>query len=113
MQDISPANASISEELKEEIALFRMLRPYIAHCLNLNHEINNALSGVIGFAECMLMDEDGLSDSHRAYVQNILACGEKIQKLVEKLCHEKIELYEKLDLGTISKRFEVQAKRSN
>ena len=52
-------NADISEELKQEIALFRRLRPYLGHCLTMNHDINNSLSGILGYAEFLLDSAHG------------------------------------------------------
>jgi len=111
MPETSLSNADISEDLKEEIALFRVLKPYLAHCLTINHEINNPLAGVLGYAEFLLWDKKGLTNNQIEGLEEILRCAERIKKLVENLCEEKIALTEKIDLGALTKQYEKVAKQ--
>ncbi len=95
----------ISDELKQEIKLCRALRPYIGHCLSMNHDINNPLAGIIGFSEYLLMDEDTLTEEQAANIKQIMTCAERIRKLMERLCDHKMSLAEDIDLESITARY--------
>lgn len=97
----------------EELALFRALKPLIGRCLALNHDINNPLTGIIGYCEFLQLESDGFSQEQVGFLKQIQTCAERIQKLVEELCQEKIELSEKVDLKSITERFEKKADKSD
>ncbi|HUV31609.1 MAG TPA: histidine kinase dimerization/phospho-acceptor domain-containing protein [Acidobacteriota bacterium] len=101
MPEMSLSKANLGDELKEEIALYRVLKPYIARCLTLNHDINNPLAGIIGYVEYILMDEDKISPGHQQSLQQIMKCAERIKALVDELHDEKIALNEKVDLSSV------------
>jgi hypothetical protein len=50
----APDTAESAENSQEDLALFRALKPYIGHCLTLNHDLNNPLAGILGYAEFLL-----------------------------------------------------------
>jgi signal transduction histidine kinase len=97
-------NSSLSDELKEELALFRALKPYIAQCLNLNHELNNVLAGILGYTDFLMDESEGLSEDQKHYVQQISRCAERIQNTLMNLSDQKIELGQKLNLREIAER---------
>ena len=101
------------DKLKEELALFRILRPYIGHCLALNHDINNPLAGVIGYTEFMLSETDQLSGTQKESLEQILECAERIQKEIEDLGDEKIALSEKVDMKLLSQMYRKKTKKSD
>jgi nitrogen-specific signal transduction histidine kinase len=105
--------ADISEELKEEIDLFRLLKPFIAYCLTLRHEINNPLSGVLGYADFMLMDGENLTEEQRSELQEIVTCAEKIKEHLDRLGDIKGKLSEKIDLKTVIEFYETAAASSD
>ncbi len=111
-QTIDPdlAQTEISEELKQEIALFRTLKPYLGHCLTLNHDINNLLSGILGYAEYMLTERDQLTPSQKSSLQQIMACAEKIKKVTDNLSEHKIALSEKIDMESITAAYKKIAR---
>ncbi|MCK4607293.1 MAG: hypothetical protein KAU35_08370 [candidate division Zixibacteria bacterium] len=113
MQTKQASDIATDDKLKEELALFRVLRPYIGHCLALNHDINNSLAGIIGFAELMLSEADQLSESQRESVQQILQCAERIQREVMGLGDEKIALAEKVDLNLLSGLYRKKTEKSD
>ena len=77
---------------------FEKLLPVIERCLDLNHDINNPLTGIIAYAE-FLRDDPGLSEEKRLdYLGQILACAERIQECTGKLGSEKARLSEELNL---------------
>ena len=47
------------------------------------HELNNPLTGVIGFSE--MLQETGISDQQRAYLVRIVDCAERCHKIVQSL----------------------------
>src|SRR6185436_5980044 len=49
------------------------------------HDINNALSPVVGFADLLGRGEPGLSDNGRKYLQYIKTAGEDIAHIVARL----------------------------
>lgn len=99
----APQKAGIDAELDEELAVFRALKPYIGHCLSLNHDINNPLAGIIGYSEFLMEEADQLNETQKGYLRQILECAERIRKLVEDLCEEKIALAQGIDLKSVTK----------
>ncbi|MEW5993922.1 MAG: histidine kinase dimerization/phospho-acceptor domain-containing protein [Candidatus Zixiibacteriota bacterium] len=87
---------------EEELAVLQVLKPYIGHCLTLNHDINNPLSGIIGYCEVLLADADTLSEEQRGYLDQIMQCAERIKTMVEKLCDHKISISQKVDLNSVT-----------
>lgn len=100
----------ITDDLKEELEIYKAIRPFIGRCLSLNHDLNNPLAGVIGYCEFLMEDADCLSKEQQGYLKQILTCAERMQKLIEDLCEEKIALDEKVDLKAITEFFEKAAK---
>lgn len=97
----------------EELALFQALKPFIGRCLALNHDVSNSLTGIIGYCEFLQLESDGFSEEHIEFLRQIQTCAERIQKLVEEVCKEKIELSETVDLKSITERFEKKADKSD
>ncbi len=101
----------LGEEREHELRLCEGLRPFLGQCLTLNHDINNALGGIIGFAECLLVEEP-LTESQRETVEWIMTCASQIQTKMEELCRLKQDLLEDGDLKelvrTCCKKFNNQ-----
>lgn len=110
MGKLSLAKADIKDDLKEELALFRALKPYIGRCLTLTHDVNNPLAGIIGYSEFLLQEADQLDETQKGYLNQILRCAELIKKLAENLCEEKIALAEKIDLKSVTEAYKKTAK---
>ncbi len=99
-------NDIVSQELTEaELAVYRVLKPYIGRCLTLNHDINNPLAGIIGYCEVLLMDSDKLTESQQGYLQQIFQCAERIKAMVDDLCEEKIALNNRVDLSSVTEAY--------
>jgi signal transduction histidine kinase len=94
-------SANISEDLKKEIALFRALRPFLGQCLTLNHDLNNPLAGILGYAEFLQADKN-LTDDQRKSLDQIVTCAERMRKLIEDLCEQKISLSGKVDMEAVT-----------
>jgi hypothetical protein len=96
----------------DDYALWQKLRPYVGHCLTLNHEINNALTGLLGYTEFMLVDRSSLSTDQTEHLENIQTAALKIKAAAEQLSSEKIALSEEIDLRPIIDAYARIAKRS-
>ncbi|MFH1373805.1 MAG: histidine kinase dimerization/phospho-acceptor domain-containing protein [bacterium] len=110
MEEPALEKSIISDDVREELAVFRALKPYIGHCLTLNHDINNPLAGIIGYGEFLMEESKQLDETQRGYLQQVLDCAERIRKLVENLCEEKIALNEKIDLKSVSEAYQRDSK---
>jgi nitrogen-specific signal transduction histidine kinase len=106
------ATAEKSTELSQadDYAIWQVLKPYIGHCLTMNHDINNPLAGVLGYCEFMLMDDD-LTPTQRKHLEQISESADRIKKIVESLCDDKIAMSEKIDLRTVTEAYRVIAKK--
>jgi nitrogen-specific signal transduction histidine kinase len=94
-----------------DFALFQTLKPYIGHCLTMNHDINNPLAGIIGYCEFLQLESENLNKDQQHQLEMIAKCAERIRKLVENLCEEKIALTEKIDLRPIVDSYKAIAKK--
>ncbi|MBK7140684.1 MAG: hypothetical protein IPH75_01230 [bacterium] len=101
----SSTEMATSADLTDDYAVWQTLKPYIGHCLTMNHDINNPLAGVLGYCEFMLMDDD-FPPSHRKHLEQIADCAERIKKLVEALCDDKIAMAEKIDLRKVTEAYQ-------
>ncbi len=113
MSEIQLQNANIGKELKEEIALFRLLKPIIADCLTLNHDINNPLSGILGYADFMLMDRENLTEEQRQELREIVTCAERIKKHMDRLGDVRAKLSKKIDMKSVLEYYKTAAESSD
>lgn len=95
----------------DDPALFEALKPYIGHCLSMNHDINNSLAGIIGYTEFLLMDSSTFSPQQKRQVEMIAKCAERIRLVVQNLCDEKIALAEKIDLRPVMDAYKAIEKK--
>lgn len=102
--------ANISDDLRKELAIYRALKPYIGHCLLLNHDLNNPLAGVLGYTELLLLDGDKLTDDQRGSLEAIQKCAERIKTLVDNLARHKISLTAQVDLESVVQAYEKWAR---
>lgn len=94
--------APIPFALKQEITVFRKLQPLLSACFGLNHDLNNPLAGILGFAEILLEPDSGLNEESRAHVRIISDCAERMKLSLIRLSDRKIELAGEIDLREIS-----------
>jgi len=110
MSKLTLEELDVNSVSKEELAVYRVLKPYIGHCLTLNHDLNNPLAGIMGYSEFLLGDADQLTETQKGYLAQVLECAERIKKLVDDLCEEKIALTEGIDLKTVTEAYKRVAK---
>ncbi|MBU8934063.1 MAG: hypothetical protein KOO62_08640 [candidate division Zixibacteria bacterium] len=102
-----------AEKTREELEIFRILKPYIAECLTLNHDLNNQLAGIIGYTEFLLQDPEGMSEEQCEYLNQIVNCTQRINQRVSALSTDKVALGEKVDLKRIIEDYKKEASSSN
>jgi signal transduction histidine kinase len=95
------------EKLERELEVFRALKPYIGRCLTMNHDLNNPLTGILGYAEFMLMDASNLSDDQKSNLEQILRCAERMKEVVEGLSRLKSSAGSGLDLQEITDAYDA------
>ena len=91
----------MATDLATDYETWQAIKPYIGHCLTLNHEINNALTALLGYLEIISIDRDGLSPSQIEYLETMRQATQRIQSAAQQLSREKIELAERIDLKPI------------
>lgn len=89
--------ALLPEHLQEELRCYLALKPYLAHCIAMNHDLNNPLAGIIGYCE-LIMEEPDTPEELRIQLGQILSCALRIHFFVDHLCQEKIELSRTVNL---------------
>ena len=116
MTGISPKTAGAlstsSDDFQEDLAVFQLLKPFLADCLTLNHEISNPLAGILGYAEFLEAEAEAMSEEHRRYVDNIMKCAERIKTRLEFLSDLKIRLSESVDIEALIERYSREIESS-
>ena len=110
MSNTLSTTATLTKEQKKDLDLIERLKPYLGHCLTLNHDLNNPLAGIIGYAEFLQEEADQLSDEHKQFVDQIMKCAERIRRVLDNLSEEKIALSAELDLSEVIAAYEPYRK---
>jgi signal transduction histidine kinase len=90
--DTTDEKARLGQQEGLEASLLRALEPFLRSCLSLNHDINNPLAGIIGYAEFMADENFNLTQNQRNYIVQILECAERIQARIALLTEAKTAL---------------------
>lgn len=96
--------ALLPEEFRQELRCYLALKPYIAHCIAMNHDLNNPLAGIIGYSELMIEDS-ATPPEIREQLKQILTCALRIHYFVDQLCLEKIEQNQKISLKDLEELY--------
>ncbi len=94
---------------QNELEVYRVLKPYIAQCLTLSHDLNNQLAGIIGYAEFILSEPEGMSEEQCGYLNQIVTCAQRINQRVNALSTDKISLGNEVDLKKTLEMFREAA----
>ena len=97
MENRHQEGSSTGRVQEAETALSEELMPLVDLCLNLNHDINNPLTGIIAYAEFLRDDPDMPEKRRRDYLDQILTCAERILECTGRLGSEKARLSEHLN----------------
>lgn len=95
----------------DDLTLFQALKPYIGHCLSMNHDLNNSLAGIIGYCEFLQMEAESLNAQQKRQVEMISKCAERIRLHVQNLCDHKIALAEQIDLRPVMDAYKAIEKK--
>lgn len=82
----------------DDALLFQLIRPLVSTCLSVNHDINNWLSGIFGYAEFLQTEADSLTDAERNYLDRIIQCAERIQLQINNISAIKSTLAARVDM---------------
>lgn len=95
------SQTELPDHIRKELEKYRAIRPFLDKCFSLNHDINNPLAGILGYAEFLLSDGDDLTAEQRSSIQQIAECGERIRLLVEGLSEAKAVLGDEIAIPGI------------
>ncbi|MEA2030489.1 MAG: hypothetical protein U9N55_02680 [candidate division Zixibacteria bacterium] len=101
MDNRNGASSSMNKDDQQELADYRILKPYIFQCLTLNRDIINPMVKIIGYTELLLQETESFTDEQRNSINQIADCAEHIRELVNSLGANKISLEQKIDLKEI------------
>jgi signal transduction histidine kinase len=96
----------LTEKQQEDLDLFEALKPYLGHCLTLNHDLNNPLAGIMGYIEFLMEESNELSAEHQEFVDQINRCAERMRQVLDSLCEEKIALSKKVDIRNVIEAYQ-------
>ena len=113
MSNINKISQKNESDINDELELYVRLKPYIAHCLNMNHELNNPLAVILGYSEILLDESSSLNDDQKKYLQHIVKGAHKIQECISELSEEKIALNEKINLKEVMKLYNNDIQESD
>ena len=88
-------------ELEEKILQAEKLSSLSFLSAGIAHEINNPLTGIIGYAEYLLSEDEPLTESQKEGLKRIMLCAERIEKEINDLCEIKIKIAEEVDIENI------------
>jgi signal transduction histidine kinase len=77
---------------------------FLKRTLAIDHDFNNPLSGILGYAEFLLDESDRLSPEHTDFVKQIIACADRLSSVIAGYCEAKNELSEKMDISRFRSR---------
>jgi len=92
---------AMTDEEQRDLVAFRALRPFLGQCLSLNHDINNPLAGILGYAEFILTDDKPLDDDTKSNLQQIIMCANRIKDQIDSLSRLKSQIAEEVDLESL------------
>lgn len=95
-------NSNFEGQLKE-------LKPLIEKCLELNHDLNNPLAGIIGYCEFLMDEGDNLSPDQISYLKQISKCADRIKTAIIELSEMKMQYSEKVDLKEFLESLEQES----
>ena len=72
------------------------LRSFVRSCVNIHHDLNNPLAGVLGYAEFLLSEPESLTDTARKDLKQISECAERMRSIINEVATAKCELIEKV-----------------
>ena len=78
----------------EDLELVRRLKPLIRECIDIHHDLNNPLAGILGYAEFILSGPEQLTDTVKKDLQQIVKCAEKMKEITDRIARSKARILE-------------------
>lgn len=78
------------------------IEAFLKRFLSINHDLNNPLSGILGYGEFLLEESESFTPDQVDYVKQVVVCAERMSALIASYCEAKDELAEVIDV----RRFE-------
>lgn len=110
---LSRLNRLSDVEREQKLALYLELEPLIFQCLSLNHDINNPLTGILGYGEILLLDADKLPAETADQLKTIMDCAERIKTIVEELSEVKSAVSEQLNMQALIEQYKSEPTASD
>lgn len=82
-------NQDLDTQIKDEISHYLSIKPLMDRCLELDHDLNNPLACIMGYAQYLLDEPDGLDETQLDCLEQILRGAERMQEVIEALSREK------------------------
>lgn len=93
-----------------ETEFFEKLKPFLVSCLKLNHDLNNPLAGVIGYAEFVLSEPGQMDPDQIDMLNKVLICADKLKIQLEEFSREKNMLGNPNDIEGFIEEFLLRLK---
>lgn len=71
--------------------------------IELNHDLNNPLAGVIGYLELAMSSDDGVSDDVKSLLESAQLSADMMNDLIKKLSDAKCELLKEVNFKPLLK----------
>jgi len=97
---------ALSEEEKiQKLGLFLEIEPFLHKCLNINHDINNPLTGILGYGEFMLEEADTMPPEFVQQLKMVMECAERIRCIVDDLTEAKSAVCGHVDFKALAEQY--------
>jgi len=81
-------NTGSSRDNNSDLALFEALKPYLGHCLTLNHDLNNPLAVVMGQLEMIAEFHPELPDDMKHRLGELSTAAETMRRVIMEAAKE-------------------------
>ena len=78
----------------------RAIAAFAAKLIELNHDLNNPLAGVIGYLELAMSSEEGVHEEVKCLLQSAQLSADMMNDLIKKLSVAKQELLSEVDFSS-------------
>lgn len=85
-------NGRLKNETQKDVIW--AIAPYLAECWGIGHDITNPLTGIIGLADQLLVDDEPLSPGQREAITQISECADQIYAVLKPLADTKTAIME-------------------
>lgn len=76
---------------------------FAAKLMNLNHDLNNPLAGVIGYLELAMSSDEGVHEEVKSLLESAQLAADMMNDLIKKLTEAKCVLLKEVDFSELLK----------